>query len=79
MNFESISCATNGEARKSFAADSDGLPFWAAIHVGNIEHPKWWPRDARPVPGFEHMIVGSQVPALGCIAIVSRQRRGWRR
>ena len=50
---------------KLASADRDGKRFWAAIHVPGIEHPPWWPRNATPVPGFEHLIVGAHDAGIG--------------
>eukprot|EP00966_Prymnesium_polylepis_P279498 6457063-Prymnesium_polylepis.1 len=43
VNFETIPCSSNGQARRVLAAASaDGKPYWAAIRVP-IQHPEWWP------------------------------------
>ena len=66
VDFQSVECSSNGEARRVLAsADRDGKRFWAAIHVPGIEHPPWWPRNATPVPGFEHLIVGAHDAGIG--------------
>ena len=66
IDFESVECSTNGEARRALAkAEAECKLFWGAIHVPGIEHPTWWPVRAEPVPGFEHMIVGVRDAGIG--------------
>ena len=66
VDFEPVCCTSNGEARRALTgAAARGASFWAAVHVPGIEHPSWWPQTARPVPGFEHMIVGSGLAGIG--------------
>ena len=66
IDFESVECSSNGEARRALAgAAAASRPFWAAVHVPGIQHPSWWPATAVPVPGFEHMIVGAADAGIG--------------
>ena len=66
VDFESVECSSNGEARRVIAsAASSGQVFWSAVHVPGIEHPRWWPRSAAAVPGFEHMIIGVGAAGIG--------------
>ena len=52
IDFESVECATNGEARRALTrAEAEGKLFWGAVHVPSIVHPSWWPVRAEPVPG----------------------------
>jgi hypothetical protein len=66
VDFEPIEVASNGDARRALAqAAAQGHTFWAAINTPTVEHPAWWPRHAEPVPGFEHMIIGSGDAGIG--------------
>ena len=66
IDFETACCATNNEAKRTLAkADAGGSIWWAAVHVPTIQHPVWWPRQAVPVPGFEHVIVGAHAAGIG--------------
>ena len=66
VDFESVECGSNGEARRRLAAAAaNERVYWAAIHVPTIEHPDWWPVRATPVPGFSHLIVGSGRAGIG--------------
>tara|TARA_B110001452_G_scaffold221880_1_gene194555 strand:- start:1383 stop:2627 length:1245 start_codon:yes stop_codon:yes gene_type:complete len=67
VDFESVECASNGQARRALtSASAEGKRYWAACHVP-IEHPRWWPsgRGAEAVPGFEHLIVGEGSSGIG--------------
>ena len=68
VDFETVELSSNGEARRVLArAADDERTFWAAVHVPTVAHPPWWPapRRAKPVPGFEHMIVGCGAAGIG--------------
>ena len=66
VDFETQCCATNNEAKRTLArADAEHSTWWAAIHVPTISHPDWWPKQAIPVPGFEHVIVGAHAAGIG--------------
>ena len=67
VDFESVECTSNGQARRTLtAASAEGKRYWAACHVP-IEHPRWWPsgKGAMAVPGFEHLIVGEGASGIG--------------